>query len=98
MLYEKYSESIRNYLNDNIIGQLRQTKGIELLQKLVSKWKDHEIMVKWMQRFFQYLDKFYVEMHSIPKLHDQGFKIFKEVIFNPLVDSITAAIMEQVQL
>lgn len=73
-------------------------KGVELLQKLVSKWKDHEIMVKWMQKTFQYLDKFYVEMHSIPKLHDQGFKIFKEVVFNPISEDITKAILEQVQL
>ena len=48
MLYEKYSESIRNYLKDNIVGQLKASKGVELLTKLVSKWKDHEIMVKWM--------------------------------------------------
>jgi hypothetical protein len=27
---------------------------------------------------------FYVEMHSIPPLNDQGYKIFKEIVFNPI--------------
>lgn len=94
MLYEKYTESIRDYLKDNIIPELRQLKGPELLTKLNKKWQDHEIMVKWMQRFFAYLDKFYVEMHSIAKLSDQGFKIFKEVVFNPICDEVTKAIVD----
>ena len=94
MLYEKYTESIRDYLKENIIPELRQLRGPELLIRLNKKWQDHEIMVKWMQRFFAYLDKFYVEMHSIAKLSDQGFKIFKEVVFNPICDEVTKAIAD----
>jgi cullin 1 len=55
-------------------------------------------MVKWMQRFFQYLDKFYVEMHSIAKLEDQGFKIFKEVVFAQIMSSVTEAVVETVRV
>lgn len=51
-------------------------------------------MVKWMQRFFQYLDRFYVEMNSVTKLSDQGFKIFKEVLFKPIQENTTKAIVE----
>ena len=63
---------------------------------LKKRWDDHEVMVKWMQRFFQYLDRFYVEMNSITKLRDQGFKIFKEVLFKQIQENTTKAIVEVV--
>lgn len=97
MLYGKYTESIRQYLDDNVKKDLEQLYGQELLIKLDKKWVDHQIMVKWMQKFFQYLDRFYVEMESITKLSDQGFKIFKEVIFKPQCDATTSAIITEIQ-
>lgn len=67
-----------------------------MLEALKKRWEDHEVMVKWMQRFFQYLDRFYVEMNSITKLSDQGFKIFKEVLFKSIQENTTRAIVEAV--
>ena len=54
-------------------------------------------MVKWMQRFFQYLDRFYVEMSSIPNLTDQGFAQFKSEIFGRLLSKITDAVLSAVE-
>jgi hypothetical protein len=50
-----------------------------------------------MKSFFQYLDRFYVEMQSVTKLSDQGFKIFKEVVFHPMCESTTNAIIEEIR-
>lgn len=44
-----------------------------------------------------YLDKFYVEMHSLANLTDQGYKIFKEVVFNPLCDEVTKSIADYIK-
>ena len=49
---------------------LEKMSGTALLAELVNRWADHEIMVKWMRAFFQYLDRFYVEMNSTTKLGD----------------------------
>ena len=84
ILYSKYTESIKEYLEQNVKQDLQSLHGTALLTALNSRWEDHKIMVKWMRAFFQYLDRFYVEMHSTTKLSDQGFKIFKETIFQPL--------------
>jgi len=35
-------------------------------------------------------------MHSTTKLSDQGFKIFKEVVFQPMCDNTTLAISNEV--
>ena len=50
-------------------------------------------MVRWMQRFFQYLDRFYVEINSLTPLTDQGYKLFKGVVFQPLITNITSAVL-----
>ena len=50
-------------------------------------------MVRWMQRFFQYLDRYYVEMSSIGTLTDQGFFQFKLIIFGQMAQKITQAIL-----
>jgi cullin 1 len=68
-----------------------------LLEKLLTKWDNHGIMVRWMQRFFQYLDRFYVEINSLTPLTLQGFKIFKSVIFQPLITNITQSILNAIQ-
>lgn len=50
-----------------------------------------------MQRFFQYLDRFYVEINSLTPLTDQGYKVFNGVIFQPLIQNITDAILNNIQ-
>lgn len=54
-------------------------------------------MVKWMQRFFQYLDRFYVQINSVAPLYDQGLKLFKGVVFSPLIQTITNAILDDIR-
>jgi cullin 1 len=43
-------------------------------------------MVRWLKNFFQYLDRFYVEMHNISNLNDQGMKQFKTIIVDRMIN------------
>lgn len=100
-LYQKYSDSIKLYLERDVLPELqklaqREDGGEELLEKLHVKWANHGIMVRWMQRFFQYLDRFYVEINSLTPLTDQGFKIFKGYVFQPLITHITNAVLQAI--
>jgi cullin 1 len=67
-----------------------------LLEKLLAKWENHGIMVRWMQRFFQYLDRFYIEINSLTPLALQGVKIFKSVVFQPLITNITQGVLNAI--
>ena len=71
-LYDRYTKSIRAYLEEQVRPRLDPLQGPELLKELELRWSNHLVMVKWMQRFFQYLDRFYVEMSSIASLTEQG--------------------------
>lgn len=97
ILYNKYSESIKAFLEQDVKADLEQLQGAELLLMLNRKWEHHIIMVKWMQSFFQYLDRYYVDMQQVTKLSDQGFKIFKYEVFAPLCEKTTQAIIEEIQ-
>lgn len=101
-MYQKYSDSIKEYLTSAVLPDLqklaqRDDSGDELLEKLHAKWMNHGIMVRWMQRFFQYLDRFYVEINSLTPLTDQGYKIFKGYVFQPLINNITNAVLNAIE-
>jgi cullin 1 len=74
--------------------QKLSSNGEDLLAALDQRWSNHGIMVKWMQKFFQYLDRFYVEINSLTPLTDQGYKIFKSVVFGPILNNIIGAILD----
>ena len=92
-LYDRYTKSIKNYLEAEVRPRLEPLNGEELLKELQLRWKNHQVMVRWMQRFFQYLDRFYVEMSSIASLTDQGYIQFKVEIYGRLLQQITNAIL-----
>jgi cullin 1 len=106
ILYQKYTDSIKDYLTSSVLPDLQSNlessdysvqQEEAFLRKLQHKWANHELLVRWMQRFFQYLDRFCVEINSLTPLTDQGFKIFKGYVFQPLLTQITGAVLGAVQ-
>eukprot|EP00615_Pteridomonas_danica_P010351 CAMPEP_0114360526 /NCGR_PEP_ID=MMETSP0101-20121206/23934_1 /TAXON_ID=38822 ORGANISM="Pteridomonas danica, Strain PT" /NCGR_SAMPLE_ID=MMETSP0101 /ASSEMBLY_ACC=CAM_ASM_000211 /LENGTH=638 /DNA_ID=CAMNT_0001504815 /DNA_START=386 /DNA_END=2302 /DNA_ORIENTATION=- len=51
-------------------------------------------MNKWMQRFFMYLDRYYVKHHSLPPLSKAGLKHFKALIFDEVKVDVTNAMLD----
>ena len=96
-LYDRYTKSIRGYLETQVRPRLENLNGQDLLKELDLRWRNHQVMVKWMQRFFQYLDRFYVQMSSIASLTDQGYAQFKAEIFGRMLNTITEAILQQIE-
>jgi len=96
-LYDRYTKSIRAYITQQVLPRLEPLHGQDLLKELELRWANHLVMVKWMQRFFQYLDRFYVEMSSIASLTEQGFAQFKAEVFGRLLNKITDAVLCEVQ-
>lgn len=51
-------------------------------------------MNKWMTKFFNYLDRFYVKHHSLPTLSQAGLRHFKDHIYEEIKMEATNAIIE----
>ena len=55
-----------------VLPSLRDRHDEFLLRELIRRWENHRIMNKWMQKFFMYLDRYYVKHHSLPTLEEAG--------------------------
>ncbi|KAH6837951.1 paramyosin [Perilla frutescens var. hirtella] len=72
----------RNYeIAIEVTLSLREKSDEFLLRELARRWNDHKIMVKWLTRFFNYLDRFYVQRKALPSLHEARISGFHELVY-----------------
>jgi cullin 1 len=55
LLYERYKKCIQNYLQERVVPSLKQKQGEILLIEMVHRWRDHQLVIRWMQKLFSYL-------------------------------------------
>lgn len=95
-LYQRHGETIEQYLNDYVLPALRdkprQGPNI-LLTELQHRWKNHQIMNKWLKKFFTYLDRYYVKHHSLPTLSQAGLRCFRTHVYEVMKADTTQAIL-----
>ena len=53
-------------------------------------------MLKWLNKFFQYLDRFYVKMENVMTLREKGLDLFKSIVFSGVKKRVTHAIIEEI--
>ena len=93
-LYERHSYSITEYLQNKVLPVLKDRHGEFLLRELVHRNSNHSVMNLWHQKFFQYLDRYYVKYHAKPLLKDAGLKLFKNIIFDVLKRDVANALLD----
>eukprot|EP00924_Labyrinthula_sp_SR-Ha-C_P004270 maker-scaffold_3-snap-gene-19.13-mRNA-1 protein AED:0.36 eAED:0.38 QI:0/0/0/0.5/1/1/2/0/844 len=96
-LYEKHSEVIQNYITENVVQKLHALNSKEnienqrFLKEFMNKFEDHLILTKWMSKFFQYLDRYYVKQHNQHSLRVVSLDLFTKYIYidlrEPLLQS-----------
>ena len=59
-LYERYEAAFNQYINAKVLPTLVEKKGEYMLKSLVARWENHKIMVRWLSKFFNYLDRYYI--------------------------------------
>lgn len=97
-LYARHAQTVTAYLSSKVLPALKSRHssggGTFLLMELVKRDKNHSIMNKWLQLFFQYLDRYYVKYHALPLLREAGLKLFKNIIFDVLKKDVTNSILD----
>lgn len=95
-LYQRHGETIEQYLRNTVLPALQDKSGqggTILLKELKHRWSNHQIMNKWLKKFFTYLDRYYVKHHSLPTLEQAGLRHFKDEIYMNVKDNTTNSII-----
>lgn len=54
-LYDRHENMFKEYLLTKVLPPMEQASGVPLLKELRTRWANHNIMNKWMFKFFRYL-------------------------------------------
>ncbi|CAA7061302.1 unnamed protein product [Microthlaspi erraticum] len=83
-LYDMYHKVLEDYLTQRALPCLKEKHGVFLLRKLVLRWSHHKVMVRWLARFFHYLDRYYIGRRSLPSLKEVGMTCFRDLVYKEL--------------
>ncbi|CAK9036814.1 unnamed protein product [Durusdinium trenchii] len=93
-LYRRYGEAMSDYVQRQVLPALKDKTEIALMKELLHRWSNHKIYVKWMDRFFTYLDRYYVKLQSVEPLHNRGYSIFNQQVFTQVMKDTRAALLK----
>ena len=76
-MYGQYRAYCERHVAEHVLPALRGgARGKALLRELLSRWDRHAAAVRWLSRFFNYLDKYYVVRYTKMPLKDLGVRCF----------------------
>ncbi|XP_078444946.1 cullin-1 [Wolffia australiana] len=83
-LYDKYREAFEEYITSMVMPSLREKHAEFMLRELVKRWANHKVMVRWLSRFFHYLDRYFIARRSLPPLNEVGLTCFRDLIYQEM--------------
>lgn len=94
-LYAYYKSIVQQFCNEGIIS-LADVPGNELLRKAADLWEKMAILTYWMQRVFQYLDRFYTKNNKEQALFEAALNIFNETVYENAKENIISAMVNEI--
>ncbi|XP_075113273.1 cullin-1 isoform X1 [Nicotiana tabacum] len=92
-LYDKYRESFEEYITATVLPSLREKHDEFMLRELVKRWSNHKVMVRWLSRFFHYLDRYFIARRSLPGLNEVGLTCFRDLVYQELNGKVRDAVI-----
>lgn len=92
-LYDKYRESFEEYIAATVLPALREKHDEFMLRELVKRWMNHKIMVRWLSRFFHYLDRYFIARRSLPALNEVGLTCFRDLVYQEINGKVRDAVI-----
>ncbi|OMO67726.1 hypothetical protein COLO4_30016 [Corchorus olitorius] len=86
-LHDKYRESLADYNTSMVLPSLREKHDEFLLREVVKRWANHKLMVRWLSRFFHYLDR------SLPPFNEVSLTCFRELVYQELNAKVKDAVI-----
>eukprot|EP01027_Heterolobosea_sp_BB2_P007474 GEZU01011119.1.p1 GENE.GEZU01011119.1~~GEZU01011119.1.p1 ORF type:complete len:768 (-),score=341.27 GEZU01011119.1:60-2363(-) len=96
VLYERYGKAISDYLVQKVVPTLKEKQGSALLMEAVHRWRNHQIVVKWMIRLFSYLDRYYTKHNNRDSLRDVGLKNYQTLVYESIKVDMARALLDKI--
>ncbi|KAE8665461.1 Cullin-2 [Hibiscus syriacus] len=92
-LYDKYREAFEEYITSTVLPSLREKHDEFMLRELVKRWANHKVMVRWLSRFFHYLDRYFIARRSLPALNEVGLTCFRDLVYMEVHEKVRDAVI-----
>ncbi|KAJ7542027.1 hypothetical protein O6H91_10G086500 [Diphasiastrum complanatum] len=92
-LYDRYRDSFEVYINSMVLPALREKHDEFMLRELVNRWINHKVMVRWLSRFFNYLDRYFIARRSLPALREVGLQCFRDLVYQEMKYNVKDAVI-----
>uniref|UniRef100_A0A0D9Y8K8 Cullin family profile domain-containing protein n=1 Tax=Oryza glumipatula TaxID=40148 RepID=A0A0D9Y8K8_9ORYZ len=93
VLYDRYKQALDDHIESVVLPSLNEKHGEFLLREIVQRWEKHKLMVRWLRRFFDYLDRYYVTRRSLDSLKDLGWSSFRDLVFDKLKSTVATIVI-----
>ncbi|KAL0878311.1 hypothetical protein Bca101_028017 [Brassica carinata] len=80
-LYEKYGSIFEDYATHTVLPSIMEKHDEYMLRELSRSWDNNKIMVRWLSRFFFYLDRYFTVRRSLPSLTQVGMTSFRDHVY-----------------
>ncbi|KAB2016301.1 hypothetical protein ES319_D08G087100v1 [Gossypium barbadense] len=92
-LYDKYREAFEEYISSTVLPSLREKHDEFMLRELAKRWANHKVMVRWLSRFFHYLDRYFIARRSLPTLNEVGLTCFRDLVYQEVHAKVKDAVI-----
>lgn len=100
-MFKRYSSSIEQYLKNKVSPALEAAKSqvdVAMLKEWKGRWANQKLIVQGLAKLFMYLDRFYTpNTDGVLPLKEQGFKLYKEHIFDVYAAAARQAILNGIE-
>eukprot|EP00397_Hematodinium_sp_SG-2012_P020025 GEMP01020608.1.p1 GENE.GEMP01020608.1~~GEMP01020608.1.p1 ORF type:complete len:811 (+),score=175.03 GEMP01020608.1:48-2480(+) len=100
-VYAYYKRVIRDYCRDGA----PTTTGVEMLSAVANLWEKATILIYWMQRVFQYLDRFFIDSNfcyssisEVPGLYATALLLFEREVYAERDRDIEGSLLAAIDL
>ncbi|KAG6468463.1 hypothetical protein ZIOFF_073150 [Zingiber officinale] len=76
-----------------VLPSLRVKHDEFMLRELVKRWLNHKVMVRWLSRFFHYLDRYFITRRSLPPLNEVGLTRFHDLVYQEVKSKVKDAVI-----
>ncbi|KAL5701146.1 hypothetical protein ACHQM5_026515 [Ranunculus cassubicifolius] len=96
-IYDKYKEIFHDYITFQILPALKEKENEEFVREMVKKWSNHKIVVRWLFRFFHYLDRYYLSKQNLPSTEETGFMTFYDQVYLKMKVQLTLVLISMMK-